>query len=317
MTRVIVVLFDRATTLDVTGPAEVFAAARSGERPRYRLLFASTGGGLRVTTSSLQMQTRDLLRIRPEAEDIVVVAGGDEPGIRAAAADGALLKWLARAARTVRCIASVCSGAFLLALAGVLEGKRATTHWRACAQLSEMFPQITVDTASIFVRDGKVWTSAGVTTGIDMALAIVELDLGRAAVDALAAELVLYVRRPGFQAQFSTTLVTQASGSLELTSALEWLRNHLDRADIELFAKRAGMSLRTLHRRCLEQFGTTPAKLIAKLRIEQARALLTTTRLSAKLLAARCGFGNTARMTRTFQRELGVGPREYRLLHSP
>jgi transcriptional regulator GlxA family with amidase domain len=316
MSRVIVVLFDRATTLDVTGPAEVFAAARAGETPRYQVLFASTGGGERTTTSSLQLRTRDLLRIRPQADDIVVVAGGDEPGVRAAATDETLIHWLRRAARTVRCIASVCSGAFLLAIAGILDGKRATTHWRACAQLAEMFPQVTVDTASIFVREGKVWTSAVVTTGIDTARAIVELDLGRAAVDALAAELVLYVRRPGFQTQFSTTLVTQTSGSLELTDALEWLRNHLERADIELFAKRAGMSLRTLHRRCLEQFGTTPAKLIAKLRIEQARALLATTRLSAKVLATRCGFGNTARMTRTFQRELGVGPREYRLLHS-
>jgi transcriptional regulator GlxA family with amidase domain len=287
-----------------------------GEHPRYQVTFASTGGGERETTCSLHMSTRDVLRIRPRADDIVVVAGGDERGVRAAVADTALVKWLARAAPIVRCIASVCSGAFLLASAGILDGKRATTHWRACAQLAEMFPQVTVDKASIFVRDGKVWTSAGVTTGIDMALAIVERDLGRAAVDALAAELVLYVRRPGFQAQFSTTLVTQASGSRELSAALEWLRSHLDRADIELFAKRTGMSLRTLHRRCLEQFGTTPAKLIAKLRIEEARTLLSTTRLSGKVLAERCGFGNTARMTRAFHRELGVGPREYRLLHS-
>jgi transcriptional regulator GlxA family with amidase domain len=213
-------------------------------------------------------------------------------------------------------MASVCSGAFILATAGLLDGKRATTHWRGCALLAEMFPRVEVDANAIFVRDGETWTSAGVTTGIDMALAIVEEDVGRGAADALAAELVLYMRRPGYQAQFSSALVTQASSSENLRAALGWLRSHLEQASVEMLAKRAGLSLRTLHRRCEEELSTTPAKLIARLRVEHARTLLSTTTLPAKTVANRCGFGSAVRMSRAFQRELGMCPRDYRLLHS-
>jgi transcriptional regulator GlxA family with amidase domain len=236
--------------------------------------------------------------------------------VRAAVRDEALLGWLVRASKIVHRLASVCSGSFILASAGLLDGKCATTHWRACAAFAEMFPRVKVDSNAIFVRDGRMWTSAGVTTGIDMALAMVEEDLGRATADALAAELVLYVRRPGFQAQFSSALVTQSSSSENLRAALSWLRTHLEQASVELLAKRAGLSLRTLHRRCEAEMSTTPAKLIARLRVEQARTLLSTTQLPAKTVATRCGFGSTLRMSRAFHREIGMCPRDYRLLHS-
>lgn len=249
MTRVIMILFEQAVALDVTGPAEVFAGARDNGRPHYEVQFAATSGGERRTSSALRVITHDLLRIRPLRDDTVIVAGGSESAIRAAVDDAALLRWVSRASRVVRRIASVCSGAFVLASAGVLNGKRATTHWQGCPQLVELFPLVSVDSDAIFVRDGTVWTSAGVTTGIDMALAMVELDLGRAVADGLAADLVLYLRRPGFQAQFSTALVTQSASSEALGAALSWLRRHLERADVELFAKRAGLSVRTLHRR--------------------------------------------------------------------
>jgi transcriptional regulator GlxA family with amidase domain len=166
----------------------------------------------------------------------------------------------------------------------------------------------------IFVRDGAVWTSAGVTTGIDMALAIVEDDLGRALADEVAARLVLYIRRPGFQSQFSAALVAQTAGDT-LGPAIAWTRANLAIADTEALARRAGLSVRTLHRRCLAQLATTPARLIDKLRVEHARALLATGDLPAKALAAQCGFGNPTRMKRAFERELGIGPREYRVLH--
>jgi transcriptional regulator GlxA family with amidase domain len=210
---------------------------------------------------------------------------------------------------------SVCSGAFLLAAAGILDGKRATTHWSAVARLARLFPAIEVDGNAIFVRDGSVWTSAGVTTGIDMALAIVEDDLGAATADWIAAQLVLYVRRPGFQSQFSDALVAQTSSSDPLGPAITWARANLRKSDIETLARRAGLSVRTFHRRCLEQLGTTPAKLIDKLRVEHARTLLASSDLPAKTLAAQCGFGNAVRMKRAFERELGMGPRDYRLLH--
>lgn len=316
MARVIVVVFDGVQTLDATGPAEVFAmAARLRRAPVYDVIYAAVGGGLMTTSSALTIRARELRRIRPAPGDTVVVAGGDAAPIRAVSTDRALVAWLQRAAPVVRRVASVCSGAFVVAAAGLLDGKRATTHWRACAELARMFPAITVDGNAIFVRDGKTWTSAGVTTGIDMALAMVEDDHGRALADAVAARLVLYVRRPGFQSQFSEALVAQTAKSDPLGPAIAWARAHLDRVDVETFAKQAGLSVRTLHRRCSDTLGTTPARLLAKLRVEHARNLLATSDLAVKTLAARCGFGNPVRMKRAFARELGIGPREYRTLH--
>jgi transcriptional regulator GlxA family with amidase domain len=175
---------------------------------------------------------------------------------------------------------------------------------------------VTVDRNAIFVREGAVWTSAGVTTGIDMALAMVEEDHGRPLADAVAGRLVLYVRRPGFQSQFSDALVAQTAGSDPLGEAIAWARAHLRDADVDRLAQHAGVSLRTLHRRCQEHAGTTPARLLDKLRVEYARTLLSTTSLPAKTLAAASGFGSPARMKRAFQREIGMGPREYKMLNS-
>lgn len=315
--RVVIIGFEGVQTLDATGPAEVFAgASRRAGRQGYRVIVASIGGGERMTTSGLVVRTADLRRIRPCRGDTVIVAGGDDSSIRGAVADRALLGWLGRAARVVRRVASVCSGAFVLAAAGLLDGKRAATHWAGCDELARRFPAVTVDANAIFVRDGAVWTSAGVTTGIDMALAMVEDDLGRAVADDIAARLVLYMRRPGFQSQFSAALVAQTTGADALGPAIAWTRANLATADIDALARRAGLSVRTLHRRCLDQLATTPAKLIDKLRVEHARTLLATSDLSAKALAARCGFGNPTRMKRAFERELGIGPREYRVLHT-
>jgi transcriptional regulator GlxA family with amidase domain len=217
----------------------------------------------------------------------------------------------------VRRIGSVCSGAFLLAGAGILDGRRATTHWLALRELGAFRPAVTVDADAIFVRDGKVWTSAGVTTGIDMALALVEQDLGRKMADSVAARLVVYARRPGFQAQFSEALISQTNADDGLARALELARKSPARKlDVGQLARSAGMSLRTLHRRCLEDVGTTPAKLIERLRTEHARLLMTTTALDAKVVAARSGFENPARMARAFQRTLGLTPTGYRALFS-
>jgi transcriptional regulator GlxA family with amidase domain len=314
--RVIVVAFDGVQTLDVTGPAEVFAAAsRSAGRPVYRVVIASVGGGERTTSCGLAMRTRELRRLRPRRGDTIVVAGGDEAPIRGAVGDPVLRRWLCRAVRVAARVTSVCSGAFVLAAAGILDGKRATTHWSACDELARRFPAVMVDGNAIFVREGTVWTSAGVTTGIDMALAIVEDDLGRAVADDIAARLVLYLRRPGFQSQWSAALVAQRTGADPLGPAIAWARANLASADVDALARRAGLSVRTLHRRCLAQLAITPAKLIDKLRVEHARTLLAAGDVAAKALAAACGFGNPTRMNRAFQRQLGLGPREYRVLH--
>lgn len=312
--RVIIVTFPGVQTLDVTGPAEVFAAAgRALGRPAYRVIAAARGGGAHVSSSGIVLQAQPLPR--PRRGDLVLVAGGEEPTIRAAIADARLRAWLVAAARVVDRIGSVCSGAFVLAAAGVLDGKRAATHWSATARLARAFPRVTVDGNAIFVRDGKVWTSAGVTTGIDMALAIVEDDHGRAIADDVAARLVLYVRRPGFQSQWSDALVAQASDGDALAPAIAWARAHLAEADVDALARRAGLSVRTLHRRCLARLALTPAKLIDKLRVEHARTLLANGALPAKAVAAACGFGSPTHMTRAFERQLGLAPRAYRALH--
>jgi transcriptional regulator GlxA family with amidase domain len=269
-------------------------------------------------TSGITVGTVDLRRLRPGRDDLVVVAGGEAPAIRAAIAEPALLRWVRRAGSVASRTSSVCSGAFILAASGLLHGKRATTHWSACDRLARQFPSISVDRNAIFVEDGRIWTSAGATTGIDMALAMVERDLGAAIADAVAAKLVLYMRRPGFQSQFSDALVAQTENSDPLGPAIAWARAHLDTADVAAFAHRAGLSLRTLHRRCLAVLGTTPAKLLDKLRVEHARTLIASSTVSAplaKVVAADSGFGNRARMQRAFVRELGMSPRDYRTLH--
>jgi transcriptional regulator GlxA family with amidase domain len=259
---------------------------------------------------------RDLARIVPRAGDTILVAGGDAAAIRAAIADRALLAWLRNAARIVSRMCSVCSGAFILAAAGLLDGKRATTHWSALDRFAQFFPRVEVDRTAIFVCDGATWTSAGVTTGIDMALALVEADLGAHVADQAAAQLVLYARRPGFQSQWSEALVAQQQAHDPLAPAIGWARANLARADIDAVAKRAGLSPRTFHRRCLAHLSTTPAKLLDKLRVERARELLANGDEPVKSLAAACGWGTAARMNRAFARELGMSPRAYRLLHA-
>jgi len=316
--RIVLVGFDGAQGLDVFGPAEVFAAAnRSLGSNKYRVVLASLAGGRVRSTSGIELLTRALERVVPHEQDTVLVVGGGERAIRAALASAPLRRWLTRAAGRVRRLGSVCSGAFLLAGAGLLDGRRAATHWSVCQQLARYRPRVLVDADAIFVQDGKIWTSAGVTTGIDMSLALVEEDWGRSVADSAAARLVVYARRPGFQAQFSETLVAQSNADDSLTRALEVIR-HAPKGKLSVLelAQAAGMSVRTLHRRCLQELGSTPAKLIERLRTEHARLLICTTPLEAKVVAARSGFENPARMARAFQRTLGMSPRAYRALFS-
>lgn len=314
--RIVLVAFEGAQGLDIFGPAEVFSAVnRTSESAPYEIVLASVGGKPVRTTSGIALATRALERIGPRAGDTVIVVGGEDKSIRAAIRSELLVAWVARAAPVVRRIGSVCTGAFVLARAGVLDGKRATTHWSAHRMLAAFRPAVHVDEEAIFVRDGKVWTSAGVTTGIDLALALVEEDLGRKAADSAAARLVVYARRPGFQAQFSEALVTQTNAGGELARALALAQKTPARKlDVPWLARACGLSERTLHRRCLAELGATPAKLIERLRTEHARLLITTTALEAKVVAARSGFENPARMARAFQRTLGLTPSGYREL---
>ena len=314
--RVIALVFEAAQALDLVGPTTVFAAARTEGTPAYDVRYASVGGGPRRITSGLVLDTRDLLRVRLHPTDLVLVPGGDEPALLSAVADESLVRWLKKAALKVRHVVSVCSGAFVLAHAGLLDGKRATTHWRVCDRLAQHYPQVQVDPNAIYVHSGRIWTSAGVTTGIDLALALVERELGRSEADRLAKELVVYVRRPGFQSQFSEALAVQSASSAGLNAALEWAQGHLTQATVDTLAKRAGVSVRTLHRLCRDQLNSTPGRLLDRLRVEHARLLLSTSSDSLKVLAQACGFDNSTRMNRAFRRAFGVDPRAYRTLHS-
>jgi len=314
--RVVLVGYDGAEALDLFGPADVFSEA--GERlgaPAYELIFAAAGGGPMALTCGASVAARDLATIRPRAADTVLVAGGADRSVAQAASNPALLRWLRRAAPIVSRIGSVCDGAFVVAAAGILAGRRAATHWSSCERLARLHPEIEVDREAIYVRIGGVWTSAGVTTGIDMALAMVEEDHGRQLADRVAAHLVLYARRLGFQSQFSDALVAQVSASDPLGPLVAWVRENLRGSlDAPRLARKAGMSVRSLQRHCLRVLDTTPAKLVEKLRVEQARTLLSTTQLGTKTIASRCGFGSSPRMARAFERALGVSPRAYRLM---
>jgi transcriptional regulator GlxA family with amidase domain len=314
--RILLIGFDGADGLDLFGPAEVFyCAGRRLGAPTYHVVIAAMGGGAIELSSGVSVSARDLAAIRPRPDDTVLVAGGEDRAMDKAASNAILVRWLARAGQVVRRIGSICDGAFIVARAGILEGRRVATHWSSCDRLARLHPEIQVDREAIFVRDGRVWTSAGVTTGIDMALAMVEEDLGRRLADSVAAHLVLYARRPGFQSQFSEELVAQASASDPFGPVVAWLRANLRGSiDVAKLARRAGMSVRSLHRHCLEQLDTTPAKLVEKLRVERARTLLATTELGTKTIAARCGFGTAPRMARAFERSLGVAPKAYRTM---
>jgi transcriptional regulator GlxA family with amidase domain len=306
--RILLVAFPECSGLDVSGPAEVFASANRG----YDVIVVSASGGPQPTTAGYDISTRALSTIHLMATDTVLVVGGERAGVEAACADRTLIQWLTRAARTVRRVGSVCTGAFILSATGLLDGRRVATHWAACARLAAFRQAVAVDRDAIFIEDGRYWTSAGVTAGIDMALAMVESDQGRSVADAVAAELVVYTRRLGFQSQWSEALVAQIEASDPLSGVIAWARGHLRELDVSRLARRAGMSVRSLHRRCDEVLKLTPAKLIEQLRLEQARTLLASGRSQAKVVARVCGFGTSARMAAAFRRSLGVLPGDYR-----
>jgi transcriptional regulator GlxA family with amidase domain len=310
--RVIIVAFPDVQALDVTGPSEVFSQANRGSaKTEYGLeLVASDGAAVRAS-SGLQLVADRSLEACRGAIDTLVVAGGT--GVREAARDERLSSWLRLAARRSRRVTSVCTGAFLLARAGLLDGRRATTHWAACDALARSYPAVTVEPDPIFVRDGNVYTSAGVTAGIDLALALVEEDLGRAAALEVARNLVLFMRRPGGQAQFSATLAGQAASRPGIRELQAWISDHLD-ADLSVtaLAERSFMSGRNFARVFAREVGATPGAYVESVRVERARSLLETTDLQVEEIARRSGFGTVETLRRAFGRRVRVSPTDYR-----
>lgn len=308
MREIVIVAFPGVQSLDVAGPAEVFAAAGDHYRVRVAAVDASaplaTGSGFAIVPEVALDDLRGPL-------DTIVVAGG--AGTREALADERLIPWLRTAAPRARRVASVCSGAFLLARAGLLDGRRATTHWQWCDTLADAFPQVTVDPDPIWVRDGPVWTSAGVTAGMDLALALVEDDLGPQAALAIARQLVLFVRRPGGQAQFSTGLAAQSAERDALRELQDWMPGHLgDDLSVPALAARAHMSTRHFSRAFHQEIGCTPAAYVERLRVEHGRLLLESTSIPVETIATACGFATPETMRRAFARRVGASPAAYR-----
>jgi transcriptional regulator GlxA family with amidase domain len=305
--------FPLVQLLDVTGPSQVFASANdlvveSGGRPPYELKLVARNGAQVTASAGLKLSTVPLSL--SSAVDTLIVAGGG--GVEAAAADPEIIDWVRSRAKRARRVASVCTGAFLLAASGLLDGRRAATHWSYCAELARRFPKVRVESDPIFVCDGPVWSSAGVTAGIDLALALVEQDLGAKLALAVARYLVVFMKRPGGQAQFSTALSLQAADD-KFGALHEWINKHLrEPLSLSVLADQAGMSERSFSRHYAQATGVTPAHAIERLRVEAARRLLSESGQPVKRISQRCGFGSEETMRRSFLRLLAVTPQDYR-----
>ncbi|WP_306947310.1 GlxA family transcriptional regulator [Streptomyces sp. B4I13] len=310
----LLVLFDGVQSLDVTGPLEVFAGAQQHTPGAYRIRTASLDGRPVRTSGGLTLVPDVAL---PDAGDphTLLVPGGQ--GTRGAAG-APLTDWLREHAPRARRLVSVCTGAFLLAAAGLLDGRRATTHWAYCDKLARDHPAVQVAPEPIYVRDGDVWTSAGVTAGIDLALALVEEDLGRDTALTVARRLVVFLRRPGDQAQFSAQLSARTAEREPLRRIQHWITEH-PAADlsVEALAGRALLSPRHFARAFREETGTTPGRYVDRVRLEHARRLLEDTGGGVEEISRASGYGTPEAMRRAFVRALGTPPAEYRRRFRP
>jgi transcriptional regulator GlxA family with amidase domain len=311
--------------LDACGPIEAFwraelgmrtaLGATEGEPCAYRTTLASVAGGVLPTFAGMPVVTERLDTLDPATIDTLIVPG--IPIDDATVLQPELVAWIAAAAPHARRVASVCTGAFYLAAAGLLDGRRAATHWRNAAQLAKRFPRVEVDPEPIFIRDDReervVWTSAGVSAGIDLALALIEEDCGHAVAMQAARRLVVFMKRPGGQSQFSEALTAQAEAGGTFDALHGWMAANLHvELSVERLAEEARMSPRTFARRYVEAVGRTPARTVSAMRVEAAAHALVQSRRPLKRIAADCGFGTEQNLRRAFERTYGVLPLDYR-----
>jgi transcriptional regulator GlxA family with amidase domain len=310
------VAFEGMGLLDLTGPLTVFwSASRFMEqqgRHGYARHTVSLDGGPILTTEGVTIETAPISNFDAAEIDTIVIPGALDMG--PTLADRRLVDWLAANAPRARRTASVCGGAFLLAEAGLLDGRRAVTHWASCELLDQRYKSLTVEPDAIFIQDGPIWTSAGVSAGIDLSLALVQEDCGRQVAMQVARQLVIYMKRPGGQSQFSELLQSQTLTSTAFENLHLWISNNLsdERLNVELLAERVGMSPRNFARSYKAKTGRTPAKAVEVFRLEAARRLLEDAEHGVDRIARSCGFGDEERMRTTFQRHLAISPRDYR-----
>jgi transcriptional regulator GlxA family with amidase domain len=309
MKRVVFAAIPPIQILDLTAPFEVFA--RTGG---YRVDVVTTAeDGWVASSCGLSIGRIPHYQTVAGEIDTLIIPGGD--GAEAIACDEAFLSWVGLVAGRVRRVGSICTGAFVLAAAGLLDGRRAVTHWGWCARLAKEFPKVRVEQDPIYIRDGSIYTSAGVTAGLDLALALVEEDHGRARALKVARDLVMFLRRSGGQSQFSSLLESQtvAAGRDVFGNLLPWLMANL-KSDLSVtaLARHCRMSDRHFARLFMAETGLTPARQVERIRVEATRVLLTNKGCPLKEAAAQCGFGSADSMRRSFLRVLGVTPGEYR-----
>jgi transcriptional regulator GlxA family with amidase domain len=311
------VAFNGMGLLDLTGPLTVFwSASRFMEqqgRHGYARHTVSLDGGPVLTAEGVTIDTAPISQFDAAQIDTIVIPGALD--MAPTLADRRLVDWLAANAARARRTASLCAGTFLLAEAGLLDRRRAVTHWASCELLDQHYPALTVEPDAIFVQDGPIWTSAGVSAGIDLSLALIQEDCGREIAMQVARELVIYMKRPGGQSQFSELLQSQTLTSTAFENLHLWISNNLsdERLNVDLLAERVGMSPRNFARSYKAKTGRTPAKAVEVFRLEAARRLLEDTEQGVERIARSCGFGDEERMRTTFQRHLAISPRDYRL----
>jgi transcriptional regulator GlxA family with amidase domain len=302
--RIAFLLFPDFQLLDAAGPIAAFEIAERYAPRSYQLKVVAREAGAVRSTSGASMNAVGLPRAA--GIDTLLIAGGE--GSRSACADARLLEFVARCGARSRRVASVCSGAYLLAATGLLDGRRATTHWTRCADLARRFPRVRVEADRIFVQSGKFWSSAGITAGIDLALALISADLGEELARKVAQQLVVYYRRPGGQSQFSTLLELERADG-RFAPLLDFIRSNLAaRLSVDELAAHACMSPRNFARTFQAETGTSPARAVMRLRAETARAQLERGGSSVQRVATACGFGDPERMRRAFVSLFGRPP---------
>ena len=312
---VAIVVFDDAQILDVAGPMEVLRganlalAAAGAQRPGYEVRIHARAAGPVRTSCGLTILATHAFTAPREPIDTLIVAGGVMDG---ALRDASLLEFVRRAAPEARRVAAIGTGTFVLAHAGLLEGRAATTHWRACEQLAALFPGIRVDPGRVFVRDGKFLTSAGASAALDQALALVQEDHGKDVAMSVAHRKVMFMRRSGGEKQVSAHLAAQMVGHEGLAALAQWIVENASREiTLEMLAERGALSTRSLSRLFARELGMTPARFIERTRVEAARRYLEESDMRVEAIARKTGLGSEERMRRAFQRTLGMSPREY------
>ncbi len=313
--NIAIVGYDNITSLDLSGPLEAFSSAciedSKGDRQAcYKVTIAALGAKTFYSESGLCMTATCLLNSLHHLDTLLIPGGS---GIRKSATSQKLAHWISRHERRIRRIASVCTGVYGMASTGLLNGRKVTTHWRYAADLAERYPELRVEDNALYVRDGKFYTSAGVTAGIDLSLALIEEDFGAQVALSVARDLVMYVKRPGGQEQYSEPLRFQVESTSRFADLAAWMVGHLDRdLSVEALAEKINLCPRQFTRRFKDEFKTTPAAFVQRLRLDEARKRLTAADFTVENIADSVGFRDPDSFRRAFVQRFGVAPTEYR-----